>query len=84
MTNPAVFKGVINEDYLNGFLSASYKETTSHDPNSPANQFRKSMGMNQTGTIQSSVTMYANRYPWKEALKFFGAMQGYGAQKITN
>jgi hypothetical protein len=84
MTDPAIFKGVIDEAYLNGFLSASYKETTSHDPNSLANQFRQAMGMNQTGTIQSSVTMYANRYPWRDALKFFGAMQGYGAQKIEN
>ena len=84
MTDPAVFKGVINEPYLNGFLSASYKETATHDPNSPANQFRQAMGMNQTGTIQSSVTMYANRYPWQEALKFFGAMNGYGAQRIEN
>ena len=84
LTDPKVFKGVINEPYLNGFLSASYKETATSDPNSQANQFRKAMGMNQTGTIQSSVSMYANRYPWKEALKFFGAMNGCGAQKIKN
>jgi len=82
LTDPKVFKGIINEPYLNGFLSASYKETTSHDPNSQANQFRQAMGMNMTGTMQSSATMFANRYPWQEALKFFGAMQGYGAQVI--
>jgi hypothetical protein len=79
-----VFKGVINEAYLNGFLAASYKETTDYDPNSPANQFREAMGLNKQGTMQSSATMYANRYPWQEALKFFGAMQGYGAQTIKN
>jgi len=28
--------------------------------------------------------MYANRYPWKEALGLFGAMQGVGAQAIRN
>jgi len=83
LNDPAAFKGVIDEPYLNGFLSVSYKETTSHDPNSPANQLRAALGMNQQGTIQSSVSMYANRYPWREALKFFGAMQGYGAQKIN-
>ena len=38
------------------------------------------MGMNMVGTMQSSATMYANRYPWKEALKLFGAMDGYGVQ----
>ncbi|MCL2097649.1 MAG: DUF1565 domain-containing protein [Bacteroidales bacterium] len=84
MSDPALFKDVINEPYLNGFLSTSYKETTSHDPNSPANTFRQAMGMNMTGTIQSSVSMYANRYPWREALKFFGAVEGYGAQEIEN
>jgi hypothetical protein len=84
LTDPKAFRGVINEPFLNGFLSVSYKETTSHDPNSPANQFRAAMGMNQQGTIQSTVSMYANRYPWREALKFFGAMQGFGAQKIKN
>jgi len=82
LTDPIVFKGVINEPYLNGFLAASYKETTSVDPNSPANTFRQAMGMNMTGTMKSSSTMFANRYPWKEALKFFGAMSGYGAQSI--
>ena len=84
LTDPAVFKGVINEPYLNGFLAASYKETTNVDPNSPANQFRQAMGMNTQGTMQSSASMFANRYPWKDALKFFGAMNGYGAQTINN
>jgi hypothetical protein len=84
LTDPAVFKGVINEPYLNGFLAASYKETTNVDPNSPANQFRQAMGMNTQGTMQSSASMFANRYPWRDALKFFGAMQGYGAQTIKN
>ena len=82
LNDPKVFKGIINEPYLNGFLSASYKETTSHDPNSQANQFRQAMGMNMTGTMHSSATMFANRYPWQEALKYYGAMEGYGAQKI--
>jgi len=84
ITDPKVFKGIINEPYLNGFLTASYKEKTDFDPNSPANTFRQAMGMNMVGTMQSSATMYANRYPWREALKFFGAMQGFGAQIIKN
>jgi len=84
ITDPKVFKGIINEPYLNGFLTASYKEKTDFDPNSPANTFRQAMGMNMVGTMQSSATMYANRYPWREALKFFGAIQGFGAQRINN
>jgi hypothetical protein len=30
---------------------------------------------NGQGTMQSSATMFANRYPWEEALKFFGAQK---------
>jgi hypothetical protein len=82
ITDPTIFKGVINEPYLAGFLAASYREKTDFDPNSPANTFRQAMGMNMVGTMQSSASMYANRYPWREALKFFGAMQGVGAQTI--
>ena len=74
----------LNKTYLNGFLATSYKETTNVDPNSPANTFRQAMGMKMTGTIKSSSSMFANRYPWKEALKFFGAMNGYGSQKSNN
>jgi len=84
LTDPTAFKGVINEPYLMGFLAASYQEKTDFDPNSPANEFRKAMGMTMQGTMQSSATMYFNRYPWREALKFFGAMQGVGAQRVEN
>ena len=80
LTDASVFKGKINEAYLNGFLSAQYSETSDYDPNSSANSFRRAMGMNQVGKLTTTVTMFANRYPWKEALSFFGAMNGYGAQ----
>ncbi len=80
LTDPSAFKGKINNAYLNGFLNVSYKETVNYDENSAANQFRSAMGLNKQGTINSSASMYANRYPWKEALKLFGAMANYGAQ----
>ena len=80
LTDLAAFKGKINAAYLNGFLTATYKESTDYDPNSAANTFRSAMGMNQVGTMQSSATMFANRYPWQEALQLFGAMDGYGTQ----
>lgn len=80
MRDPNSLKGKINEAYLNGFINASYKETLSSDPNSPENQFRQAMGMNQTGKMTSSATMFANRYPFEDALKMFGAVSGYGAQ----
>ena len=80
LKDPSVLKGKINEAYLNGFINVSYKETLSSDPNSPENQFRQAMGMNQTGKMTSSATMFANRYPFEDALKMFGAIKGYGAQ----
>ena len=48
VTDLSIFRGAINESYLNGFVSAS---------------------------------MFANHYPVEDALKLFGAVRGYGAQK---
>ncbi|MGN0867749.1 MAG: right-handed parallel beta-helix repeat-containing protein [Oligosphaeraceae bacterium] len=80
LNDPGAFKGRINEAYLNGFLNASYSETTDYDENSPANTFRAAMGMNKVGKIETKVSMYANRYPLEECYKLFGALEGYGAQ----
>lgn len=80
LKDPDILKGKINDAYLKGFINASYKETTNYDPNSSANQFRAAMGMNKQGTISSSVTMFANRYPFTDALKMFGAVKDFGAQ----
>ncbi len=80
LKDPSIFKGKIDEAYLNAFLNVSYSESTSYDANSAANTFRSAMGMNMTGTMTSSVTMYMNRYPWKKALDLFGAVSGCGAQ----
>ena len=73
-------KGKINEAYLEGFLGMVYTETVDYDPNSPANQFRSAFGMNQQATMTNKVDMFANRYPLDDALKLFGAVEGYGAQ----
>jgi hypothetical protein len=70
----------VNKAYLNGYLNARYSEQTDLDRNSPANQWRSMLGMNLQGTMSSSVTMYCNKYPWKEALSLFGNVNGYGAQ----
>lgn len=80
LKDPTILKGKINEAYLNGFMNASYKESTNFDPNSDANTFRQAMGMNMVGTMSSSASMFANRYPFNDALKMFGAVKDYGAQ----
>ena len=72
--------GKINQAYLEGFLSMVYTEKVDYDPDSPANQFRRSFGINQTQTMTNKVDMFANRYPLDDALKLFGAVEGFGAQ----
>jgi hypothetical protein len=71
----------VNKAYLEGYLSARYSEQVDYDPNSPANLWREAMGMNKQGTMKSKATMFANKYPWKDALGLFGNVNGYGAQK---
>lgn len=78
----SIFNNRLDVAYANGFLTASYTETTDYDPNSTANQWRSSMGMNQVGTMQSTATMFANRYNLQKALLFFGAVNGQGAQTV--
>lgn len=70
----------VDKAYLEGFLAASYSEKADFDPDSPANQFREAMGLNKQGKLTTKVSMFANRYPWKEALKLFGAHPEAGAQ----
>jgi hypothetical protein len=77
-------KGKINEAYLTGFLGMTYTESVDFNPNSPANQFRQAMGMNQVATMTNKVEMFGNRYPLDDALKLFGAVANYGAQAIKN
>lgn len=73
-------KIAVDEVYFKGFLNAQYSETTDYDPNSQANLMREAFGLNKQGTINSSVSMYANRYPWKETLKLIGAHSERGTQ----
>lgn len=70
----------IAKAYLAAFLDASYTEQVDFRPDSPANLWREAMGLNKQGKIASQVTMFMNRYPWRETLKLFGAVKGAGAQ----
>jgi hypothetical protein len=72
----------VDKNYLQGYLSARYSETTDLDRDSPANQWRSILGMNLQGTMSSKVTMFANKYPWKNTLQLFGAVPGCGAQRM--
>jgi hypothetical protein len=70
----------LNQAYLKAFYSARYSENLNYDPNSSENQWARILGMNQQGTMTSSVSMFMNKYPWKETLKLFGASSEAGAQ----
>ena len=82
LTDPSLFNGKINKAYLEGFLNLKTSSEMSVDYNSSANQFRSAFGMNLQGTGTTTTNMYANRYPWQEALLLFGAVNGCGAQAL--
>ncbi len=73
----------LDEPYLKGFMDFRYSESTDYDPNSQANLIRSVFGMNQVGTMTTSVSMFANKYPWKKTLDLFGAVSGKGAQNFN-
>ncbi len=75
------FIKVIDPDYLNGFATLEIVSNSSFNANSAANQYRAAHGMNMQGTETTRVTMFCNRYKFDYALKFFGAKDGYGAQR---
>ena len=79
LQDPAVFKGRINAQYLNAFLSMKYTEKTKLDPGK-CNALRSVLDLPLQGTITTTCDMYANRYPQEDALKLFGAVVQYGAQ----
>ena len=71
----------IDPDYLEAFAHLKVMSSSTFDRNSAANQYRSAHGMNMQGTSYTRPSMYGNRYKFDEALKFFGAKSGYGAQK---
>jgi len=72
----------LNKTYAEAFQSVKYDEKTQLDRQSSANVARQVHGQNMQGTMTSSVTMFANRYPMEDALKLFGAKAGKGAQAV--
>lgn len=72
----------VDKAYLEGFLSARYTEEADYNPDSPANQWREILGLNKQGKLTTSVSMFANRYPWKKALELFGSVKDAGAQNM--
>ncbi len=80
LKDPSLFKGILDKIYAESFLNMSASVDTEYDENSPINQFREAMGLNKQGKIKIKVSMYANPYPYNSAIKFFGVVEGTGAQ----
>lgn len=72
----------IDAPYLKGFLSQEGSSASSFNPNSSENILRSALGMNQRGTTSYTVSMYGNGYPADKGSDLFGALNGYGAQKM--
>ena len=72
----------IDGAYLKGFIGITGTQTSDFNPNSSINQFRNALGMNMQGTETVRVSMYGNRYPYEKVFDLFGAVEGYGAQKV--
>ena len=79
LKDASVFKGRINAQYLNAFLSMKYSESTKLDEGK-CNALRSVLGLPLQGTITTQCDMFCNRYPLEDALKLFGALPGKGAQ----
>ena len=75
------FKLPLHKIYLENFLNARYSESADFNPDSPANVLREVMGLPKQGKLTTQVSMFANRYPLKDALSLFGAVRQAGAQK---
>lgn len=82
LKDATALKNAINKPYLEGFLNASYSESTDFDPNSPANTFRAAMGLNKQGKMTTKVSMWANKYPLDEVFKLVGIEKDAGMQPI--
>ena len=74
-------KDVIDPAYLKGYATLEIFQESSYDPNSAANLYREAHGMNKQGTMTTRVSMFGNRYNFDKAIEFFGAEEGYGAQR---
>jgi hypothetical protein len=67
---------------LKAFLNARHTGQVDFNADSPANLWRQAMGLNEQGGIDSAVTMFMNRYPWRDTLRLLGAMKEHGAQEF--
>ena len=77
------FIDAIDQPYLKGYNNLKMVRSEQYNASSANNQLNRQLGLNQQGNETIRVSMYANKYPWEKACNLFGAVKGYGAQKIN-
>jgi hypothetical protein len=70
----------VDQVYLENFFNMAAEVMTQYNPDSEMNQFREMLGQNKQATSTIDVKFFANKYPYMETIKLFGAVDGYGAQ----
>ncbi len=70
----------LNPDYTREFINMASEISMQYDPNTDWNQVRSILGLptQASGTVR--ISFYANKYPWEESKKLFGAVSEFGAQ----
>ena len=70
----------LDKTYLENFFNMAAEVMSEYNPDSEMNQLREMLGQNKQATSTIDVKFFANKYPFMETLKLFGAVEGYGAQ----
>jgi len=70
----------LNAPYTSEFINMAAEVSMEYDPNTDWNQVRSILGLPQQASGKATISFFANKYPWKESLKLFGAVNEFGAQ----
>jgi hypothetical protein len=70
----------LNKAYMGEFINMAAEVSMEYDPGTDWNQVRSILGLPQQASGKATISFFANRYPWKESLKLFGAVSEFGVQ----
>jgi hypothetical protein len=71
----------INSAYISEFINMAAEVSMDYDPDTDWNQVRSILGLPQQASGKATISFFANKYPWQESLKLFGAVSDFGAQR---
>jgi hypothetical protein len=70
----------LNKAYTSEFINMAAEVSMEYDPSTDWNQVRSILGLPQQASGTATISFFANKYPWKESSKLFGAISEFGAQ----